>query len=309
MVQHVQTKTEIREILASLGVRPQKRLGQHFLIDGNLMRRLATAAEIGSDDAVLEVGAGTGGLTDLLATTAGRVIAVEVDRALAGFLRDRFAERPNVRVIQADALANKNRTAPQVIDAVNEMAEATRGRVALVANLPYSVASPLLANLLHDLPVVTRMCFTVQRDVAERIEAAPGTKAYGPLSITLQAVTRIGRIARIPATAFWPAPRVESSMLRLDVRPQPLLDHPERIVGFARLVRDAFLHRRKTLKFNLARCLNQDAYASAAGLIDLTRRPEDLNVDEWIDLYCRTRPDPPQADKEADPGPQQGLLP
>ncbi|MHC4235389.1 MAG: 16S rRNA (adenine(1518)-N(6)/adenine(1519)-N(6))-dimethyltransferase RsmA, partial [Planctomycetota bacterium] len=272
MTQHVQTKTEIREILDSLGVGPQKRLGQHFLIDGNLMRRLAAAAEIGSGDAVLEVGAGTGGLTDLLAATAGRVLAVELDRALARFLRKRFSDRPDVRIIATDVLANKNRIAPQVADALSELSNMTSGRLALVANLPYNVATPLVANLLQELPAVTRMCFTVQRDVAERIQAAPRSKAYGPLSIALQAVARIRRIARVPASAFWPAPKVDSTMLRLDVEPRPPLDDAELLGRFIRFVRRAFFHRRKTLKFNLSRCLSEAALAKAADLFNLTRR-------------------------------------
>ena len=288
MTRHVQTKTEIRAILDSLGAGPRKRLGQHFLIDGNLMRRLAACAEIGPDDGAVEVGAGTGGLTDLLAAAASGVVAVEIDRALAAFLRQRFAEHGAVRVLETDVLANKNRIAPEVIEAVNELAEGSGGRVALVANLPYSVATPLLVNLLHELPVVTRMCFTVQRDLAERIEAVPRTKAYGPLSVVLQAAADIRRIAYVPAAAFWPAPRVESAMLSLNVRPRPPLDGPGRLARFTRLVRDAFGHRRKTLKYNLSRCLDESACAAAAEVIDLTCRPEDLSVDEWIGLAART---------------------
>jgi 16S rRNA (adenine1518-N6/adenine1519-N6)-dimethyltransferase len=287
MPERVQTKTEIRAAFDSLGIRPRKRFGQNFLIDGNLMRRLAACAEIGSGDTVLEVGGGTGGLTDLLVVTAKRVIVVELDRALAGLLGERFEDRANVRVIEGDVLAGKNKIAPVVIDAVNAWAAASPGITALVANLPYAIATPLLANLLHQLPVVTRFCFAIQADVAERIEAAPATKAYGPLSVTLQTLADVRRIARVPADAFWPAPTIESTMLRVDVRPK-VLASPESIARFISFVRDAFLHRRKMLKHTLSRSLDESAYAVAADLVDLTRRPEHLSPAEWLELARRT---------------------
>ena len=289
MAEHVQTKTEIRATLESLGIRPQKRFGQHFLIDGNLMRRLVESAEIGPGDVVLEVGCGTGGLTDLLVEAAGRVVGVEIDRTLADFLRQRFADRPGFRLVEGDVLHSKNRMASEVVATMTEGAAAAGGRTLLVANLPYNVATPLLMNLLHELPVMTRFCFTVQSDVADRIEAAPRSKAYGPLSVTLQTLTSIRRIARIPPSAFWPAPQVESAMLRLDTRENPFTT-PEAVAGFIRFVREAFHHRRKTLKFNLARILNEQALTTAATLIDLTRRPEDLSVQEWAELVLRTTP-------------------
>jgi len=317
MLSHVQTKTEIRAVLDSLGVRPQKRFGQHFLIDGNLMRRLALAAEITPADTVLEVGPGTGGLTDLLAAAAGNVVAVEIDRALAAFLRERYADRPHVRILQTDVLAGKNHLSPLVLAALQEVPITPRaagfsprgaaaedregrpptapdslaggaGRVLLVANLPYNVATPLLTNLLHELPCVSRMGFTIQRDVADRITAGPGTKAYGPLSITMQAAARVQTLARIPPAAFWPPPQVDSTMLRVDVRPQPPLDDAARIARFSRFVRDAFLHRRKTLRYNLTQCLGEAALLVAADAFDLSRRPEELSVSEWTELARRT---------------------
>ncbi len=281
---HVQTKTEIRATLAALGIRPRRRLGQNFLIDGNLMRRLADAAEIGPNDVVLEVGPGTGGLTDLLVGRAHQVIAVEIDRALAAHLRDRFAEQANFTLIERDVLANKNRLAPDVVEAVNRAAVCRR--VLLVANLPYGVASPLLLNLLHELPVVRRYCFAVQRDVADKMVAAPGCKAYGPLSIVLQAATEVRRIAQVPATAFWPQPKVESTMLRLD-RVAQHLSGPTEVAAFATLVRNGFAHRRKTLRYNLVRCLDEGALADAAESTNLSRRPEQLTVDEWLELARR----------------------
>ncbi len=285
MPAHVQTKTEIRAALQALGVRPRKRHGQHFLIDGNLMRRLVAVAEIEPDDVVLEVGPGTGGLTDLLVQTARRVVAVEIDRALAAALRDRYAGQPQLQLVEGDVLQTKNSLAPAVIEAVN--AAAGDSRTLLVANLPYNIATPLLINVLHELPVVTRFCFTVQGDLAERIEASPRTKAYGPLSITLQAAATVARVAQVPASAFWPEPNVESSMLRLDVHRQNLASARD-LACFTALVREAFAHRRKTLRYNLSRCLDQQAYTVAEQLLDLSRRPEDLGVQEWLQLARRT---------------------
>lgn len=146
MPARVQTKSEVKATLDSLGIRPQRRFGQHFLIDGNLMRGLVRGAEIAAEDAVLEVGAGTGGLTDLLADSAAQVVSVEIDRALAEHLRRRFADRSKVRVLEGDALRNKNRLSDALTEAVRELSRQASGRCMLVANLPYNIATPLILN-------------------------------------------------------------------------------------------------------------------------------------------------------------------
>ena len=275
----VQTKRHIEAVLLAAGVHPNRRFGQHFLIDGNLMRRLADSADVAPDDVVLEVGPGTGGLTDLLLPRAARVIAVEIDHTLHDILTDRYADQPRLTLLRADALENKNHLNPALLDAC----ERSAGRLLLVANLPYDIATPLLMNLLLAPVNVRRLCFTVQREVGERLDARPQTKAYGPLSIILQTVCRAERIARVPATAFWPRPAVESNMYRLDVVPHPF-ERPGELAAFAALVRGAFLHRRKTLRHFLSEQFAGNACDALPDLIDPASRPEAVTPAQWAKL-------------------------
>ena len=281
-----QTKTEIRALLNAAGVRPRRRHGQHFLIDGNLMNRLLEAAELTPHDAVLEVGPGTGSLTEHLVAEAGRVIAVEIDPVLLGIVQGRLADAVNATCIQGDVLSSKQHLAPAVSKALTKARRDLPGRMMLVANLPYSVATPLLANLLLDPCGFDRFCFTVQREVADRFTASPGTKDYGPISIALQITCRVKRLAVLPPQVFWPRPAVESAMLKTDVLRNPFGTR-ERLAWFMDLLRAAFAHRRKTLKYNLARIVDQGVCRTLAAEFDLTRRPESLTVDEWITLAQR----------------------
>lgn len=281
---HVQTKQEIRQVLDALGTQPKHRLGQNFLIDGNIMRRLVDAAEIAPDDAVLEVGAGTGGLTDLLAVRAKRVIAVELDRDLAAHLGERFADAPHVHLLQADVLDTKNQINTNVIEAVESLAAEVPGAVHLVANLPYQIATPLLMNTFHQMPAVNRMCVTIQKEVADRIEAKPRTKEYGPLGVGMQALADVRRICNLPPTAFWPQPDVESAIIRVD-RNCTQLATPEVAAAFLAFVRASFQHRRKTLRFNLGHALGKSIAADEWPKLDLGRRPEELTVVQWLELF------------------------
>lgn len=289
--EHVQTKTEIAGLLGTIGTRPRKRLGQNFLIDGNLMRRLADAAEIGPDDLVLEVGAGTGGLTDLLLARACRLISVEIDPALYEIVCDRvgrFQEKSSCHatVLNVDVLATKHRLAPDVEKALRavESSTAQPASIKLVANLPYQIATPLIMNLLVDYPAVRRLCFTVQAEVGERITSKPGCKAYGPLSIVSQSLCSIDVVAKLPPQAFWPQPAVDSVMLRMDVEDSPFSTRDE-LRGFVRFVRGVFDHRRKTLRSALRYVLDDESGARVCALVDATRRPESFSVAEWFAIY------------------------
>ena len=282
--EHVQTKREIQALLAGAGLRPRRRFGQHFLIDGNLMRRLVEVAEIQPDDLVLEVGAGTGGLTDLLAQRAGGVVAVEIDRGLRGLLDTRFAHQPAVRLVAGDVLKSKHSLCDEVADALHRHAATHGARVLLVANLPYQVATPLVMNLLVDYPVVRRLCFTVQAEVGERILAASGEKSFGPLSVVSQALCEASLIARVPPQAFWPVPRVDSVMIRMDVCKSPFNSAAQAAL-FATFVRSVFDHRRKTLRSALRYVLEEPQREAFCERFDATRRPEDFSADEWIEMF------------------------
>jgi 16S rRNA (adenine1518-N6/adenine1519-N6)-dimethyltransferase len=283
-LQHVQTKREVEELLCQAGVRPRKRFGQHFLIDGNLMRRLVESADLDPQDLVIEIGPGTGGLTDLLVGSAGRVIAVELDRILFEILEERFADAESISLVLGDALASKHAIRQEVIEAIHGFESDAGGRVKLVANLPYQIATPLVLNLVVDHPQVRRLCFTVQAEVGGRFIAGPCSKAYGPISIVVQTLCEVATIARIPPPAFWPRPDVDSVMLRLDAKESPPLSSKESGV-FAKFVRGVFDHRRKTLRSALGYVVSDDAREHLCQLFDTTRRPEALCVEEWLDVF------------------------
>jgi len=275
-------------LLATVGQRPRRRFGQHFLIDGNLMRRLVACADLSPDDMVLEVGGGTGGLTDLIARRVHHLVCVEVDGRLFGLLEERFHNVPAVTLIRGDILENKHRLLADVGRAVEEYHSEAGGCVKLVANLPYQVATPLVMNLLVDYPTVRRLCFTVQAEVGRRITACPNEKAFGPLSIVSQTLCRIETVAKIPPEAFWPRPTVDSVMIRMDVKESPLADRDE-LRDFISLVRATFDHRRKTLRSALGYVLPEAQRERVCQRFDGQRRPESLDVSDWLDMYRMTR--------------------
>ena len=217
----MQTLSEIRELLAAAGVRPRKRLGQCFLIDGNLMGKLLELAAPTGGETILEVGAGTGSLTEELLSRAGRVVAVEMDSALAGIIRRRLGERDDLTLLNCDVLAGKHALSPAVLG------ELPGGEVHLLANLPYASAVPVIVNcLLQSWRALrgggvsfARLTFTIQRELAERLTAGVGAEHYGPVAVVsaLLATATPGRM--VPPSAFWPRPKVDSRMLRLDFDP------------------------------------------------------------------------------------------
>jgi len=284
-VPHVQTKREIEATLISAGLRPRRRLGQHFLIDGNLMRRLVDTADIRGNDTVLEVGAGTGGLTDLLAGRARRVISVEVDRDLFSLLEDRFVSVPNVTLLNTDVLERKHRIAPEVIECLFDKEYVPPQSVKLVANLPYHVATPILMNLLLDHPEVTRFVFTVQSEVGERLLAGPGSRDFGPLAIITQTLSQSVMVTRLPPHVFWPQPEVDSVMIRMDAIAMPFVDRTE-LHRFAAFVRGVFEHRRKTLNSALRYVVDDEVRTRIGGLFDATQRPETFSREEWLAMFA-----------------------
>lgn len=281
-----QTQAVLRQMLDEAGISPRRRYGQHFLIDGNLMQKLLDAAELNGTDCVLEVGAGTGSLTALLAQSAGRVVAVEIHRELAGLAEAHVGGFGNVALIWGDVLENKSTLAREPVDALRRAHQAAGGRLKLVANLPYDIATPLLVDLLlSDLPF-DLLCFTIQREVGDRFLADPGSGDYGPVSVVMQVLCTGRRVCKIPPEAFWPVPKVHSVMIRLDVRPaaEVPVDDPS---AFARFVRSFFRHRRKTVTHIAKRMDEADRVLAAIGEgeIDPAARPANLGVRDWVDLY------------------------
>jgi len=282
-----QTKTQIAALLETLGRRPNHRFGQNFLIDRNLMKKLVDSAELARRDCVLEVGPGTGSLTAHLLQQAGRVVSVEIDTFLADHLEQSLRDDSRFRLVRGDCLHDKSTLAPALVEAVRQAgAELKSESLKLVANLPYDAATPLVIELLLSDLQVSRLCFTVQTEVADRFLAQPSTRNYGPVSIIAQALCAAKRVAKCPPEAFWPRPKVQSTMLRLDVLDphRPGLSPPG---PFAQFVRSMFLHRRKTLVNNARSVENAVVVIAAIRQLGINEnaRPENLSVDEWIALW------------------------
>jgi 16S rRNA (adenine1518-N6/adenine1519-N6)-dimethyltransferase len=230
------------------GIRPDTRRGQNFLIDLNLVRLLADAADLSDRDVVLEVGTGTGSLTCLLAQKAAHVVTIEIDAHLQQLAREELASFDNVTMLRQDALKNKNNFRPNVIETVREkLDQVPDSRFKLAANLPFNIATPVLSNLLETAIVPHSMTATIQRELAERIMAVPGTKDYSALSIWVQSQCDTEIIRVLPPQVFWPRPKVESAIIHILPREEKRAQIPD-LGFFHTCVRALFFHRRKYLR-------------------------------------------------------------
>jgi len=258
------------KLLRSHGIRPRHRLGQNFLEDEAALAEIAAAARIRPDDTVLEIGCGFGSLTRHLARSAATVIAVEVDPKLAALAAETLSSLGNVRLICGDILA----LSPAEIGLAPAYIAA--------ANIPYYVTSPIMRHLLESDPKPRRIVLTVQEEVADRVCAHP--PHMGLLSLSVQVYGTAEIVARIPAQAFFPAPKVNSAVVRIEAYESPLIP-PGLLPVFFKLAKASFLHRRKTLRNSLAAGLNLTPAEAAAMLtaadIDPQRRAQTLDLAEW----------------------------
>ncbi len=285
-----QTRGYLMRRFAEAGLHPKTRHGQNFLIDLNLLRLLADSAQIGPDDVVLEVGGGTGSLTELLAARAAHVISVEVDPYMAQLAREQLSDRSNITLLVEDALAGKNRLSSVVMDTVHQrLAEVPGRRFKLAANLPYNIATPLISNLLVSEPLPATLTVTIQKELADRMVAAPGVKDYGALSIWIQCQCRAEIVRVLPPQVFWPRPKVTSAIVHLevDLQRRAALGDVAWLHTFARQV---FCHRRKFLRGELLTMLKHqlsktaiDEVLAAEGF-DPMCRAEQLQVAELVRL-------------------------
>jgi len=261
---------DVRGLLRRHGLSPKKSLGQNFLVDPAGLQRVVEAAGIPPEAEVLEIGAGLGSLTRYLARAARQVTAVELDQNLIPVLRDVLAGAPNVRIIHGDMLE---------LDPA-ELVQSDGYLV--VANIPYYITSALIRHLLESRRKPGRLVLTIQKEVADRVTAAPGDLSLLALSVQLYGQPRVA--ARIPAGAFYPAPNVDSAVLRVDLYPEPRIPESQ-IDTFFRLAKAGFGQKRKTMRNALAAGLHLDGEQAAQLLesagIDPQRRAETLSLDEW----------------------------
>ncbi|MFM8564150.1 MAG: 16S rRNA (adenine(1518)-N(6)/adenine(1519)-N(6))-dimethyltransferase RsmA [Acidimicrobiia bacterium] len=262
------SRAEIARLLDEHGLSPRRAFGQNFVADPNTVRRIARLAAIGPHDHVVEIGAGLGSLTMALAETGARVTAIEIDHGVAPVLREVVAALPRVTVVEGDA-----RTVDW--DAIVAPASAA----VVVANLPYNVATPLVADLLDTVLQLRRFVVMVQKEVALRLAATPGSSDYGAVSVKVAYWATARVLGDVPPTVFVPRPKVTSSIIEITRRDTPALGPEVAPSDLFSVVRTAFGQRRKMLRRSLSAITTAETFEAAGVAPDA--RPEDLDVDEW----------------------------
>ncbi len=285
----MQTKQDIQRLLAGAGLAPNRRLGQHFLIDLNLMKMLADAAELTGQDIALEVGTGTGSFTEALAARAGHVVTVEYDTGIGPLAASVLKAFDNVTLIQGDALESKNALNVDVAAALKAARAHCPGRLLLAANLPYSAGSAVMANLIVGPVIADAMAVTVQKEVADRMIAQPGHAAYGTLSILMAATGRVQMLRKLPPSVFWPRPQVDSAMVLYQRQPEKAGQIHD-MTTFRKVITLFMGHRRKMLKActkftdgPLERIRHWPTIFEEA-FVDPHHRPEELTAADYINI-------------------------
>jgi 16S rRNA (adenine1518-N6/adenine1519-N6)-dimethyltransferase len=259
----------------------RKSLGQHFLSDGKVLSAIVDAVQIEPSDVVVEIGPGRGALTDLLVEKAGRLIAIEYDRALAAHLRERYAGRKNIEIVQADVLTVS-------------LGDIAGDKFKLVGNVPYYITTPILFHAL-ERPRSELAVYLVQREVADRLAAQPGGGEFGALTVNVGVVANVEMLFTVPAGAFRPPPKVESAVVRVTPKPSPLI-LPEDEAGFRSFVQSVFSMRRKQMQRILRSVAKLSPEAADQCLEEVgaapSARPETLTVEQFARLYGRLIPSP-----------------
>lgn len=278
----IATPTKTKEILNKYGFSFKKSLGQNFLIDVNTLKKIVDHAGIEKSTAAIEIGPGIGALTEQLAIQADKVAAFEIDQRLVPILEDSLSGYPNVEIINQDILQ------ADLIAAIQNLFQPGQA-VKIVANLPYYITTPILMKLLMDRLPVASITVMIQKEVADRMAAEPNSKSYGSLSIAVQYYTKASVKMTVPKTVFMPQPRVDSSILHLELREEP----PVQVSNeeyFFQFVQACFAQRRKTLRNNLSRYFSGqyekieiEQFLNKAE-IDGTRRGESLTMKEFAEL-------------------------
>jgi len=269
--------TTPKEILHQYGIKPNKKLGQSFLIDINVINRISDVADISEDDIVVEIGAGIGVLTENIARKAKKIIAVEIDRNLVEVLKDKLGGYCNVEVHSGDILKFD----------FSLVAKTHNSKIKIIGNVPYNISSPLIFRLISFRPVISDFMLMLQKEIVQRLVSVPNNKIYGVPSVILQMFATVEKIFDVPSTCFYPQPKVESSMIKGSFRVKPFFPLQDEVF-FTGLVKAAFAQRRKMLINNLKKSklladIEEDKIKevlNSAG-IDGKRRGETLSVEEY----------------------------
>ena len=276
----VHTESDIVRILRDAGIRPSKRQGQNFLIDHNVLEVIAKTCELKNRDTVLEVGTGTGLLTEHLARRAGRVVTVEIDKRLCALAREYLTRYPNITIIEGNIL-RKGQINPEVLEALKGESER---KIRVCGNLPYSIATPFLSSLLGQVGFSLSV-FVVQDEVAQRITANPGSREYGAISVIMREYLAVSLARKIHPNCFYPVPRVYSRMIIASPR-----DSVTDVARFSQFVHTLFLQKRKNISNFLRRLFPEESLAQRTQLfaslgITPTSRAEELSHQQILSLY------------------------
>lgn len=271
--------SNLRSIFAERGLAPNRKLGQSFLVDASVLRRIVDAVGPSPDDYILEIGPGAGALTGPLAESAAGVMAIEVDRGLHAFLEERFSGRRNVRLVHADVLKCD----------INALLEswlpAGRRVTKVVSNLPFCITTPVIEKFLRMEPRPDELLFTVQKELAARLTASPGSRTYGRITLMVNYFSRPEVIFTMGSVAFWPRPKVDSALVKFRIEGVARPGAADEKLFFS-LVRAAFHQRRRMLRNSLVNLVGAEALEkalAAAGLLP-TLRPERLSVEDFARL-------------------------
>ena len=296
------TKSMLKVLFEERGIRIRKQWGQNFLIDQNLLQFIVKTAELSRNDVVLEIGAGTGSLTRLIAEKAGHVFGVELDRKLFKILEETLKDFNNVTLINKDILKSKHHIHPEIVEAISDYihtANSSTGDlcVKVIANLPYYISTPVIIDLLQEVLPLKTMVLTLQRDTTNRMVAHPGTKSYGVLSIMTRLFADVKVLKKLHPGVFWPVPLVDSAIVRITVNRHTYADRIRDYRGFQDIVRTIYSSRRKTLLNSLLSLCsgigikNDDKETRKYLVVILERtgirpesRGEELDLEKLIDL-------------------------
>ena len=263
------TRTEVKNLLLKYEIHPKKSLGQNFVVEPNTIRQIIKLADLGPEDFVIEVGSGLGSLTLALLESCEHVTAIEIDDVLVNILKETTGDQTGnkLRIVHADVME---------LD-LQQILEEKNSQWHLVANLPYNIAVPMICDFLENVSAISKMTVMVQREVAERMVAKVGGKAYGLPSVKIEYFAEAKIIADIPPTVFMPKPRVESSIVQIVRHENPMISENYEVL-FS-LIKSAFRHRRKMLRSSLKGILSTDDFDLTG--IDPTNRAENLTLKEW----------------------------